>query len=123
MYHIKNASSLSSFYKRFFRLCSRTSTDSDICMVTVQANICYYDMVSFSEICDFKWEVIDIWGYHDDDDVHIGLLGCNTVWTCRQIPTFRRNIPSPHSGLVTAWKSTLRYDQEDQLRREGNTFA
>jgi hypothetical protein len=31
--------------------------------------------------------------------VDVGLLGCNVVWTCMQIPMFRRNILPPSSGL------------------------
>lgn len=31
--------------------------------------------------------------------VDVGLLGCNVLWTCRLIPTFRRNILSPPAGL------------------------
>jgi hypothetical protein len=30
-----------------------------------------------------------------DQVVDVGLLGCNAVWTCRWILTFRTNIPSP----------------------------
>jgi hypothetical protein len=33
-----------------------------------------------------------------DEDVNIGLC-CNAVWTCREIPPFRRNILLPPSGL------------------------
>jgi hypothetical protein len=28
-------------------------------------------------------------------------VGCNAVWTCRQIPKFRRKILSPFSALKT----------------------
>jgi hypothetical protein len=33
-------------------------------------------------------------------DVRSCLLGCDTVWTCRRVPTFRRNIPLPSYGLL-----------------------
>jgi hypothetical protein len=43
---------------------------------------------------------LEIWGSHGGKDVDVVLLGCNAVWTCRQIPTFRRNILPPSSGLT-----------------------
>jgi hypothetical protein len=54
-------------------------------------------------------------------NVNIGLLGCNSVWTCRQIPTFQRNILLPSSGLkyvpLKCWyppTSPQRYNPEQQ---------
>jgi hypothetical protein len=52
------------------------------------------------------------WLNYHEEFVDVDLLGCDAVWTCGQIPTFRRNILFPSSGL----KSTLRYNPEDQLR-------
>jgi hypothetical protein len=34
----------------------------------------------------------NIWGSQSITDVKLGLLACNTMWTCRQISTFQRNI-------------------------------
>jgi hypothetical protein len=42
---------------------------------------------------------VELLGSDDGEDVDVGLLGCIAVWTCRRIPTFRRNIPSPSSGM------------------------
>jgi hypothetical protein len=64
-----------------------------------------------------------MWGSHGGEDV--GLLGCNAMWTCTHIRKFRRNILPPSSGLkletvcffetlVSTYKSTLRYNPEDQ---------
>jgi hypothetical protein len=39
--------------------------------------------------------------------VDVGLLGCNAMWTCKQIPTFRRNILPPSSGLMRALKKEV----------------
>jgi hypothetical protein len=33
----------------------------------------------------------EIWGSHSSEDVNCGLLGCDTVQSCRWLPTFRRN--------------------------------
>jgi hypothetical protein len=41
-----------------------------------------------------------------------GLLGCDSLWTCR-IPTFRRKILSPFSGL-TPYESTRRHNTEER---------
>jgi hypothetical protein len=30
-----------------------------------------------------------------------GLWGCDDVWTCKWVPTFRRNIPPPFQGVTT----------------------
>jgi hypothetical protein len=38
-------------------------------------------------------------GSHSSEDIHVGLLGCNIMWTCRHKPMFWRNILSPFSGL------------------------
>jgi hypothetical protein len=35
---------------------------------------------------------------------HVGLVGCNAVWTCRWIPTFRRNILPPSSEGLHPWR-------------------
>jgi hypothetical protein len=44
----------------------------------------------------------EIWGSHGGEDVNVGLLGCNAVWTCKHTPTFRRYITvstfSPEEG-------------------------
>jgi hypothetical protein len=32
----------------------------------------------------------EMWGSHGGEDVHVVLLSSKTVWTCRQIPTFRK---------------------------------
>jgi hypothetical protein len=42
-------------------------------------------------------EDCEIWSFHGSEDVYVGLLGCNTVWTCRLIPVFWRSILSPSS--------------------------
>jgi hypothetical protein len=68
-----------------------------------------------------------IWGSHGGEDIYVGLLGSNTVWTIlrREIQTFRRNILSPSSALklevvcstetlVSTYKSTRRYYPEEQ---------
>jgi hypothetical protein len=34
----------------------------------------------------------EILGYHGREDVDVDLLGCDAVWTCRQIPAFWGNI-------------------------------
>jgi hypothetical protein len=34
-----------------------------------------------------------------NSNLHVGLLCCNAVWTCKWIPTIRRIIPPPFSGL------------------------
>jgi hypothetical protein len=57
--------------------------------------------------------------------VDIGLLGCNTVWTC--VPTFQRNIcrhlqaevmeaVCSSETLASTYKLTRRYNPEDQRR-------
>jgi hypothetical protein len=57
----------------------------------------------------------------------VGLLGCNALWTCRQIRTFRRNTLSPPSGvnmeavcfsetLATLHKSKRLFNPKDQIR-------
>jgi hypothetical protein len=49
------------------------------------------------------WNMVrwcEIWGSHGGEDVDVGLLGCNAVWTCRYIPTFRRDILS----LSSPWR-------------------
>jgi hypothetical protein len=38
-------------------------------------------------------------GSHGGEDVGVGLLGCDVVLTCMSMPTFRRNILPPSSGL------------------------
>jgi hypothetical protein len=61
------------------------------------------------------------------EDVDVGLLGCNVVWTRREIPTFRRNILSSSSrlkmkaerfseALVSTYKSTRHYSPKHQHR-------
>jgi hypothetical protein len=45
----------------------------------------------------------------DKDEVDV-LLGCDAVWTHRQVSTFRRNILSPSSGLKWwCWKVNSLY--------------
>jgi hypothetical protein len=56
-----------------------------------------------SEVTRKKYEIS---GSHSGEDVNVGLLGCNTMWTCRQIPTFWRNILPQSSALC--------YNPEDQ---------
>jgi hypothetical protein len=51
-------------------------------------------------IVDFGWDS------HSGEDVDTGLRGCNTVWICRLIPTFRKNILSP-SSVHTALQSRI----------------
>jgi hypothetical protein len=50
-----------------------------------------------------KWENApincEIWDSHGDEDVDVLVLGCDDVWTRRQIPTFQRNLLSPSSAL------------------------
>jgi hypothetical protein len=43
-----------------------------------------------------------IWGSHGGEDVDVGLLGCNAVWNCKKILTFRRNTLPPSSALKMA---------------------
>jgi hypothetical protein len=43
----------------------------------------------------------EILGSHGGEDVDVSLLGCDAVWTCIKMPTFRRNILSPSSVLKT----------------------
>jgi hypothetical protein len=59
----------------------------------------------------------EIWGSHGSEDVDVGLLVCNVVWTCRLIPAFRRNIlpPSPLPKMVSTYKSTRRYNPENNM--------
>lgn len=40
------------------------------------------------------------WGSRGSTDVDVGPLGCNAVWTCEKIPTFRRNKLPP----FPAWR-------------------
>jgi hypothetical protein len=58
--------------------------------------------------------------------VSVGYLGCNAVLTCRQIPTFRKNMLPPISGrnmekirsserLISAYKSMQLYNPKDQI--------
>jgi hypothetical protein len=37
-----------------------------------------------------KWDKYTLWdcGSHGSEEVDVGLLGCNTMWTCRHIPIF-----------------------------------
>jgi hypothetical protein len=37
---------------------------------------------------------------HGGEDVDVGILGYNAVWTCRYLQTFRRNILPPYSGML-----------------------
>jgi hypothetical protein len=63
-----------------------------------------------------------------DQSVDCGLLGCGGVWTYRWVPTFRRNVLPPFSGLrmkemyfsetsVSTYKFTRRQNPEDQHRQ------
>jgi hypothetical protein len=64
---------------------------------------------SFTRKLDFHWKVSGLnmnWILllcffcpHYTDIIGVGLLACNTVWTCRYIPTFQRNILPPSSAL------------------------
>jgi hypothetical protein len=66
-----------------------------------------------------------MWGSHGSEDINVGLLGSNNVWTCWQIPTFQRNILPPTSGpkmeaiyssetSASSYKSIQWYYPEDQ---------
>lgn len=47
-------------------------------------------------IRDYKIEVkCEIWDSHGSEDFNVGHLGCNTVWTNRQIAAVQRNILFP----------------------------
>lgn len=66
---------------------------------------------------------IHIWGSEVCEDVEVGLLGCNTMWT--YTPKFRRKILPPSSGLNNDGGSTflpyvdiyLQVDTTLQLRK------
>jgi hypothetical protein len=93
-------------------------------------NCGHYAAVSISEHFKEIWcdsvetgFICDITGSHGRKDVDVGLLGCDTVWTRKQIPTFRRNILSPSSALkmekiylsetsVSTHKSTWRHTED-----------
>jgi hypothetical protein len=49
------------------------------------------------------------WGSHGGEDVYVGLLGSNDVWTCRYIPAFRSNILPPSSGWEQVWKYYIQF--------------
>jgi hypothetical protein len=56
-------------------------------------------MATFNEIISMKLSLYEISGSHGGEDVDVGLLGCDAVWNCRWIPTFRKNIVIPSSVL------------------------
>jgi hypothetical protein len=43
--------------------------------------------------------VCEVWGSHGGEDDDVVLPGYDTAWSRKYIPTFRRNILSPSSGL------------------------
>jgi hypothetical protein len=68
----------------------------------------------------------EIWGSRGGEDVDVGLLGCNAVWIWQHM-----NILPPSSGLavcssgmlVSSYKSTRRYNPEDQHQHVFLQFA
>jgi len=40
--------------------------------------------------------------YHGDRDSSRGILGCDAVWWCGRVTTFRKTIVPPYSGCI--WK-------------------
>jgi hypothetical protein len=60
-----------------------------------------------------KKMLFDIWGSHGGEDVDGGLLGCDAIWTCAWVPTFRRNIAS-----IFTYKSTRLHNSEDSHRQK-----
>jgi hypothetical protein len=92
-------------------------------------------VISSDKMCvrtTLKPTFLDRWYYqlkildsHGGEDVDVGLLGCNTVWTSRKIPPFQKNIlpPSPDlemeaaCSLVSTYKFTWRYNPEDHHRQ------
>jgi hypothetical protein len=58
----------------------------------------------FIEVKVIHHKVIKICNMKQKQTADIGLLGCNTMWTCRKIPTFWRNTLSPSSGQYVSQK-------------------
>jgi hypothetical protein len=50
-------------------------------------------------------------GSHNGEDIDVSLLGCNSVLTCMQIPTFQREIVAVRSSetLVCTWYYNAEY--------------
>jgi hypothetical protein len=73
-------------------------TEVDVCLLQMQGRV----KVVPPAVWDFMFSRLPTRGCRS--------LGCNGVWTCRQIPLFRRNLLPPSSGLKFTW----RYSIEDQ---------
>jgi hypothetical protein len=51
--------------------------------------------------------VNEVFGTQGSEEVIVGLLGCNAMWTCRQLLLFWRN------AGIHLYKSTQHYNPED----------
>jgi hypothetical protein len=56
----------------------------------------------FPKQCEFA--VSEVWDSHSDENVSSGLLSCDTMWSCRWLPVFQRNMSPPSLG-GSEWKS------------------
>lgn len=71
---------------------------------SLQAEICA------SEKDIYKWinkSIVDTWGSHSSEDVHVGLWGSCTIWTSRQILMFQMDILPPSSALNNEWLNKM----------------
>jgi hypothetical protein len=68
---------------------------------------------AFSCVADYSWcsrlYNCFYWCSHGVEDVCIGLLGCDVMWTCRWVPTFQRNIlpPAPKMEAMFFLQNTV----------------
>lgn len=42
----------------------------------------------------YVFRIRETWDLQDDEDIEVGFLACNAMWTCKQILAFRGNILS-----------------------------
>jgi hypothetical protein len=77
--------------------------------------------ISDSPCRKIKSKSFAIWGSHDGENVDVFLVGCNVVWTCKQILTFRRTIMCPSSGLLRNVGIYLQVHTVLQTRRTTST--
>jgi hypothetical protein len=62
----------------------------------------------------------EIWGFHDDDGC--GLQGSDTVWSCRWLPTFWRNVLPPFTlktEVIHASKMSVTIYKTTNLKERG----
>lgn len=64
----------------------------------------------------------EIWGYHSGEDVDVGLLGCDAVWTCRRIPSASSFNPEDGDSIFLLSVGTfLQVHTASQRRRTTST--